>query len=366
MKRTVFAAAFAAALLAGCGGGGGSQQPVPTVQSPSSPAGSSSNLTVVGHGTLSIKFTPLLHAKVPKGTSSTAKSRTAAATRKPAYVNGSTPCGSSGPASCYLDVWVVNPSSSQATKVVDSVNSGGNLGSLVQPLSIPLYSGNQNDIVAIEYDNDPSGDLGQADILSIGETDFGAFTAGSAPAITLSMNMAVAYVGAMSDPNNANSDAAPFDVGSSQTYNYTASCCGSPGPIYFFAADATGAFATQTTGAGGIGSATPVKSSADNADGDTLLSDSSATGVNAVGYRISWSQTACGTEGLTAVLSGLNPAGQIFYEAASAQYQNVWPGSDYLYTQSLVSYPYYFPNSEYQESPSIPNTTIDVIPPNEC
>jgi hypothetical protein len=359
MKGAVLCAAFAGALLVGCGGGGGSQ-PAPVISSATGASGSgtgtSSQLAVVGHGTLSLKFTPLLHSKVPNGPTTTSKSR------EPAYVNGSHPCGSSS--YCYLDVWVVSPNN-QAVEVVNSHGSGGNLQTPgIQTLSIPLYAGGTNDVVAVEYDNDP---CCGADILSIGETDFGAFTVGTAPQVGLTMNMSVAYVGPMSDPANGNNDASALYTGYAQGYTYT-HCCSSPFPIYFFAADATGAFATQTSGAGGTSVPTVLKWSANNGDGSTLLPDPSATGVNAVGYQIG--SPGCNQAGLTVLLTGTNPAGSIFQEATQNPSLGNWPAIDYLYSQGdLPNIPYYFLSNGtvYNvQSPTLPTTSVNIVGPDAC
>lgn len=339
-RRFVPALVATAALLAGCGGGGGSQPVAPSsVTAPTSNGSATTNRTAVATATLTIKFSPYFHhasaaqraaAVKRRGAQMSARPKPAAASRKPAYVNSSN--------NDFLDVWVVNGSSAY-----EAVNSGccGNVnfesdnGDGSQTLSVPLYSTGGTEIVAFESD-EPDGDDGN--LLAIGETDIASITPGSAPQINLTMAMNAAYLGIMSDPNDANDDATPGNTTwgsvptqSSTTYGTYNTFC-SPGQsdnLYFFAADADYDF-VDNAGAGGVDFPTVSGwSSAVQNPANTLQQES---GVDAP-YYINFNNLS---GGLNLNLIATNPAYP--YAADAVNYIGAYPGIDFLYNNAFGGY----------------------------
>jgi hypothetical protein len=389
----------AAALIVGCGGGGGGTATPSTPQTNGTTSqGSGAGKTPLGHASITVKYTQALgHAKlaasakapttVQRATSQKgAAPKTTVAVQRPAYLNGAT--------TNYLDIWEVNPGSNQVTKVLDSSGSGGNVnpaGDGTQSFTIALYSSDTNDIVAIEYDGDPSG---SPHLLAIGETDYGGFSPGSGgfgsggvaptpqagnyPQVALTMLMYVTYVGVMSDPNNANGDATDTFAGGSMSYtNNSASCCSNPVPYFLFAADAAQNFVTAqsgatspTTGIGGVAAPTIVTSQTDATSSNVLQPDPNPSGIQTSfvsGYGVNFNNTSCGTYGLTTRVSGLNPAAAILTDISYwGNSTGSYPGAEYLYTNNYLPnsfpyVPYYLPNNT-----GIPTTTIDLLQENLC
>lgn len=391
MNRPARFASFlaAAALIAGCGGGGSGKatpstpQTSGTVSQGSAPA----SKTPLAYVSVTVKYTSgLMHAKL--AASAKAPATVGRAARRPAYLNGAT--------TNYLDIWVVNPGASQAVKAVDSVGSGGNVnpgGDGSQSFTVPLYSTDVNNIVAIEYDADPSG---SPDLLAIGESDYGTFSAGGSgfgsggvapspqpgnyPQLALTMLMYVTYVGVMSDPNNANGDATDVFAGGLFSYTNTVPivCCSNPVPFFLFVADAAQSFVTAqtqatnpSTGIGGVSVPTVLSWRSDSQNPQNVLQpDPLPSGIQASfvsGYGVNFNNTSCGVFGLTIQVGGVNPAAAIltdisYYGSGSGGY----PGAEYLKAHSLLppsfpSLPYFVPNNT-----AIPTTTIDLLQNNLC
>lgn len=382
----------AAALIVGCGGGGGGTATPSTSQTggAASQGNSAAGKTPLGYTSVTVKFTPGLghaklaaSAKAPANAQRAAKARTA--TRRPAYLNGAT--------TNYLDIWVVNPSSNQATKAVDSVGSGGNVnpaGDGTQSFTVPLYSTDANDIVAIEYDADPSG---SPDLLAIGESDYGGFNPGSTgfgsggvaptpqagnyPQLALTMLMYVTYVGVMSDPNNGNGDAVDTFAGGFMDFTNN-NCCSNPIPYFLFAADAAQSFVTMqtaatnpTTGIGGATVPTVTSWQSDSQNPQNVLQPNPVpSGILASfvsGYGVNFN-TSCGTYGLTIQVGGVNPAAAIltdinYYGSSSS---GTYPGAEYLYGHSNL--PPSFPSMSVftPNNTAIPTTTIDLFEGDFC
>jgi len=332
----------AALLLAGCGGGGGSPSAVPAPAASSSGAnGASTTQKPVAIASLTVKYSAHFHtAKIKtKGTSKN---------RRPAYVNSG---------SNYLDVWVVNTSSSSAVHVVNS-NGGPNVNPSAdgsQTFSIPLYSTNPNQIVAYESD-EPNGSYG--DILSLGETDLGSFTAGSAPTIGLTMLMNAQQIGVMSDPDNGNNDAQTYSP--YYSYNLICSTPATISPLYFFTTDSEGGF-VDLAGAGGVSLPTVKGWTSDISSPANALTQGS--GVS--GAYIVTINNGNLSDGVTVNLSATNPA---YSPALDAAYSNgAYPGLDYLYS-NYGSYDYYLYEEVYTifyNGQTFTNS-IDILPDDGC
>jgi hypothetical protein len=365
----------AAALVVGCGGGGTTPS-TPKASATSAPAsvGSPSSKTPLGYATLKVKYTQgLLHAKLVASTTKKPAAvqrkgyapKTTAAVRRPAYLNGNT--------SNYLDIWVVSPGF--AYKAVDSTGSGGNVAPSevdgTQSFSVPLYAGDQNDVVAVEYDGDPSL---SPDLLAIGEADVGNFAGsegsvgfgqggptptpipGSFPVIGLTMLMYVSQIGVMSDANNANTDATAYAVGS--VGNSFGNSFGTA--FYLFGADATGAFLSpNNNGVGGSMVPSVLSWVSDvQAPANTLEPDPNGIGVNSVGYSVSFNNS---NGGVTVQVGGNNPAAAILVDAENNA--GLYPGIDYIYKENdLPSSIPFIPLTTGGSTPAPINNTTTLQP----
>lgn len=186
------------ALLAACSGGGttpASPPAVPVTASakPTAPPASSAR-TSVGTARITLKLPQALRAK---GAAVHARNAAAVAKRMPKFVDPGDGTVNSGDV---LDIYVDNtlianmdgnfPNNDHSI-VVTNPNGDGTLAE-----TLPLYSTNNNTIVAVEWNNS-----GAVYIMAIGETNQGAITAGSTTNVSLTMQMQAYYVGIVDLPN---------------------------------------------------------------------------------------------------------------------------------------------------------------------
>lgn len=341
MRRQSFAAIAALAILAGCGGGGGGSVPKPA-SSPTAVAGSSNGRTPVATATLKVKFSAAFQTAKRAGSAATKAPAKAAAgtTRKPAYVNSN---------ANYLDVWVVGGGT--AVHVVDSSVGGSNIAATAdgsQTFSIPLYSYNNNQIVAFEADA-PDGSFGH--LLAVGEADLATFAPGTAPQIGLTMLMNAQYIGIMSDPNNGNGDA---QVGSPFLLPNSNICTSedSSGSLYLFAADAGTGF-VNLAGAGGTAQPAVTSWTSDT----TAPSNTFAQGN---GLGAAYTMTANNLNGgVTLRVSAPNPAYALALDAANAG--STYPGAQFLRINGFDSYFNNYISNAVGAGATV-STTIDVRP----
>ena len=319
---------FVTVLLAACGGGTGS---APVRLATPTPAAANSNQTAVATATLTLKFSPGFHTA---RLSSSKNSRSP----RPAYVNSNT--------SNYLSVYAVN-----GNTVTEVINPNGvpNIqapGTGSQTFSIPLYSTNGDDIVAIETD-------GSGNVLAGGETDIasGTVTPGSAPQIALTMLMNARHAGVMSDPDDFFGDA---NVTGSYT-TYSPVCAGSnSGPLYFFAADPDGGF-IDLAGAGGVPAVALSSWLSDTASpANTFAQGSGVAGA----YSATFNSL---NGGVTVKLTAANPAYALAYDAVESEKQ--YPGLDSAYSQGYINQGAFI--TIFNAGPTITNT-IDIVPDRTC
>lgn len=318
-----------ALILAGCGGGGGST-PSATVPN-STPAQSGTNKTAIGTAKLTLALPKVIRATrngksvavraIPKGTKRSLPSGTA---RSPRFVDpspnpGSGPCGGSG--DNYIDIYVVSYGS--ATLLTDLDNQGetndsvcvGPTGDSTQTVNIPIYSSNQNQIVAVEWD------ATGAYVLAVGETDFGSFYSGSTYSLSLTMDMNAAYVGitdlGFTDPSLVELYDSPYEgVG--------AACPGNS-QVAFYDADQLGDFVPI----GGYGGTTTPSITLSGGGGSTAFAQTAVPGV----YNIAWDSN-CDDIGVNA--SALNPAYPIYADAIYGE--GNYPGIEYLYNDDFNNF----------------------------
>lgn len=326
-------AVVAALILTGCGGGGSA----PNTPKQSTPAQTSSSKTVVGTAKLTLALPKVITATrngkavavraVPKGAQRALPRGTA---RSPRFVDpspnpGYGPCTGGSAGDNYLDIYVVSYGS--ATLLTDLDNQGEVDDSLcvqqtsdsTQSVNIPLYSTEQNEIVAVEWD--ATGDY----VLAIGEADYGSFSPGYTISATLTMQMNAYSVGitdlGFEDPT--------LMYGGSFA-GVGASCPGNS-QVAIYETDGVGNFIPA---AGSGGTATPsMTGTADS--GTTTLSQTTIPGV----YNVAWDGSC---DSITVNATGQNPAYPIYTDAVN--YSGVYPGIDFLYNNDYNNFQNWFGN----------------------
>jgi hypothetical protein len=320
IARSVSALIGCAALLAGCGGGGGST-PAAHVAAPTSTATSVPTGSPVATAKLTIKFPATFHTA--KKASATTRASATSSRKTPSYVNPN-------PAD-YLDVYVNGVDETPGLNI-STANSDGS-----QSISLPLYSSNAQQIVAVETINGVGNYPVQ--LLAIGETDLAAnsFQPGDQTSIGLTMLMNAVGSGITSD-YSAGSDAT-IDTSAQTPYSDTVYSCGYPANgsiLYLFAYDAQSGFESgQATfvANGGLGIAIPSLGGYTNQTGTYPLDSVVTTGYSgiAAGFEISY-QSGSGGLVLNAVTS--NPAAAVQQDAFYNQ--QVYPGIDALFQSGTL------------------------------
>jgi hypothetical protein len=319
IARSISALIGCAALLAGCGGGGGGSTPTTHTTTATSSATSAPTGAPLATAKLTIKFPATFHTA--KKASATARTSATSTRRTPAYVN---PNGND-----YLDVYV-NGVDESSQNISTTLSDGS------QSISLPLYSGNTQQIVAVETINGVGNNPVQ--VLAIGETDLptNSFQPGDATNIGLTMLMNAVGAGITSDYSGG-SDAT---IDTMLQTPYEDVVCNIPGTgsiLYLFAYDAQSGYETgqQTfVAAGGLGIVVPTLGGFTNQTGtyplDSVVTSFPQTGL-AAGFEISY-QSSTGGLVLNALTS--NPAAVVQQDAfANGQ---VYPGIDALFQNGTL------------------------------
>jgi hypothetical protein len=313
-SRVAAAALTAAITLAACGGGAGSSpaQPAASATAAATMPPAAVNRTQVGTATLSLAYPNVLHAN----TAQTVRANGASSGRHAQFIDPSPSPLPSGGGYAYnvLDIYVdgtheVNLDASGTTHSI-TVNQTGNGA---QTVNIPLYSTDQNQIVAVEHD--PSGNS----VLAIGESDLGTFAAGQSQTLTLTMMMNATNIGvvdqALTTPQiMAGAPGTPYDIPG----------CSTPSIVGFYAADALGDF-LPSAGAG-TGTA-PTVTGTSLASGTSTIGGSSVPGLSTLNFDGSFDGVA-----VTATLT--NPAYAI-YNSLQSQYSYYYYDHYYGYSYSV-------------------------------
>jgi hypothetical protein len=290
-KLTVVATATAL-MFSGCGGGSGTS--TPTV--PSQTAQSAPNRAVVGTATLTLAFPNVVTA--------------ASVSRSPQYVNPIVDIGGPCPNHNLLDIYVdgtLQPALDNGPEAPHSLcvtaTSNG-----TQTATLPLYSSNSNQIVAVEWDSSDT------NVLALGEQDQGLFSPGTPVSVSLTMLMNAQFIGIT---NLTFSDSQKMIA---QAYGHTDFACpGSAAQVGLYPTDALGTFVPT---AGYAGTST-VTATGNPVAGTTSFSQTSIPGV----YNVGW-DGSCDDLNLTATAA--NPAYVIFNDVNN-QDNAVYPGIDFLY-----------------------------------
>lgn len=320
--------AVAALTMTSCGGGGGGST-TPNASSASSPA--SASHTVVGTGKLTLSLPKVVTAKrdgktvavraIPHGTQ---RALPKGKTRSPLFVDpspnpGNGPCTGLAAGDNYIDLY------DNGTLLTNLDGYAGASDSLcvqqtadsTQTVSVPLYSGSSNEIVAVEWD--ATGTY----VLALGESDNGSISAGSTNTLnTLTMLMNASYIGitdlAFSEPVLA------FDDPSYGSGLFYCSGTGSTAQFGLYETDALGNFIPV---AGSGGTSTPTASGTADA-GNTVMAQTTIPGV----YNVAWD---AGCDSISMNASGPNPAYTIYNDVANYANQNAYPGISYLYDNDI-------------------------------
>jgi hypothetical protein len=192
------AALTAALLLAGCGGGGDGTSPAPAKPAAPNPsAAPAANRTAVGTATLVLKLPQVLRAK--NGKTVTAKAANGRHAQfvdpAPAPTASGVPTAPTNLIDIYVDNTLVpnidgNAGAYGASVEVTTANADG-----TQTIVLPIYSTSNNVIVAAEYDGTHN------NLLAIGESNLGTFTAGTTNNISLTMQMNAQTLGIVDQPD---------------------------------------------------------------------------------------------------------------------------------------------------------------------
>jgi hypothetical protein len=343
MPRQLAGLLTVAIVVAGCSGGSHSAV-VPSTGSPTT-SNATATRNVAGYATLTIVSPPgFFRARLGTKTATTGSTQ-----RSPAYVDP-------GSGTYYLAIWSVNPSTQTATQAIDAPITIGSAPHQ-QTLSVPIYSSDPNDLVAIEYDGDPN-TANNPDVLAIGETDLGNFNAGNNsggnngfatpgptpsqstpdpagtkfPAAQITMSMYAQDYGVMQTANNSDDSAVAYPQ-----YAGSASYGVGWSSVYFFEADATGGSATyQPGGIGGVSVPTLV-SQQSGYPGAKLTGPTG--GPNTAGFTASFVPSSAT---ISATFNGTNPAGLLF----NANPQP--PGLYYMYYNNVPNaWLNSYPNDEF-------------------
>jgi len=340
LHRLLAGLGIAAIALTGCGGGGGSATPKVLGQSPALaahplPNGSAppafSQRTAIGSVKLTLALPNVLtakagstaiHAKVPaQSAAATGATRrlanasvrgnaTAITRRTPKYID---PYCNSCYAN-YLDIYVdgsLIPNLDGQAGQYDSILVDPYTADGSQTITVPIFSNNANDIVAVEWD-------GNYDyVLAAGETYWGGFSPGTTQNITLTMLMNTAYVG-ITDYQFYNQPGI-LTTPTSSYYGLAGSCNNSEsvarrssqyynGPPEFalFPTDPLGNF-VPTAGYGGTSTPQLVLPEIPDNGGSTKAGQSTIPGL----YSVGWDNNC---DGVTISATATNPSYAILYD----------------------------------------------------
>lgn len=287
--------------LSACGGGSpAGQSSLPLT----SPTAATQNAASVGQARLTLQLPKVLHAK-----NAAALKRTGAApSRSPRYVNPST----SAVVDLYVDGTVLlnldNVTPNDAFTVTATPDA-------TQSYIVPLYSVNNNRIVAVEWDG-----TAHNSILAIGEFDAGTFVAGAVTNVSLTMLMNAQNIAITTDPV-AGSDAQTLSSLGVNPFLVPGGCAGYGNPaqnaFYLFEADATGAFVPVA----GYGGTNPVPITSSSSTGTSRLAQS-PLGTLLASYDVNG-------DPITITTFATNPAGVIIVDLVNNSGNN-YPGIEAL------------------------------------
>jgi hypothetical protein len=252
MSRTssAFAAAISAGLLlAGCGGGG-SSSPAPHAVVTTTAALPASARTVVGTAKLTLALPSYKHAATTSRVIRASSTKRNAKFIDPAPNPMPTVGTNDYPIlDIYVDGTLIpnidNTVGQYHSLFVSSPNADGTV-----PITLPLYSLDNNTIVAVEYDYNDSTTMISSDtssqILALGESHLGnfnnGFQAGQAQTVNLVMTENVTGIGMVDEPNEYNAYEMSPNYGSpTQDGNF----CGN-GRVGFYPTDSLNNFLTTT------------------------------------------------------------------------------------------------------------------------
>jgi hypothetical protein len=319
-RFTGFLAAIAigAITLSACGGGGdssttpGTGVPAAKAARKSSPQPSLANRTVTGSAVLTLALPKTLTGKNAQAIHAVNGAHTASSSTKrgPAYVNPTV--------STVLDIFVngtLIPNLDGTVGNNDSIEVQ-NSNSGTQSVTVPLFSGNQNDIVAVEWDS-----TSHSVLLAVGNAYVGNFAPGS----TINAEgIGIIDIYSESDPQ----------IMTGQAWYGVGQSCGDSGFMSQFAlydADALGTFVPV---AGYGGTTTPVITASPDPGGQTTVAQTTIPGL----YFVQWDPNC---DGVTVSASAANPAFALVADSA--------------YDAPNETFGYYYCYYENESCPAGPN-----------
>jgi hypothetical protein len=304
---------ISAVVLAACGGGGSTPSTTnvaqPSQHNKIAPPNYSGR-TAIGSAKLSLVLPHVvtgrngqaLHARNVGTTGFRHRTPVASATsrRAPKYINP----GCTGECNQnILDIYVDGTLLTNLDQNVgnsDSMYVNGSSPDGTQAVTVPIFSTDDNDIVVVEYDS--YGGSG-GDIIALGETWIGQFTAGTSVNATLTMQMNAYYVGILDMYNQSN----PATLQGQQYLGLGGTCGAGAQQSQFglFTADGTGTFVPV---AGYGGTSTPSLTYTSDVPGTTAAAHSNISGL----YFANWD---AGCDGVTISATAANPAYPAFRDA---------------------------------------------------